>query len=73
MNNKTMVPNETVVFPYITLRDWFAGQAMAAELVSEEGTDLKYAALCARRAYAFADAMIIQRDKEQDDENAVSN
>ena len=46
----------------MTLRDWFAGQAMAAELVawgnsSTEGHEINIA----RRAFAMADAMLEAR------------
>jgi hypothetical protein len=52
----------------MTLRDYFAGQALAGELASQSesflykvGTD--GATSAAKRAFEFADAMIAERDK----------
>ena len=44
----------------MTLRDWFAGQALAALLNRPEWPELFIAA---EQAYALADAMIAERDK----------
>ena len=46
----------------MSLRDWFAGQALAG-LVSRQSTNIK----AAEGAYACADAMLAERDKEKDD------
>ena len=56
--------------PGMTLRDWFAGQAMAAMIAN--GIDQTFAKLCnvkqekatAHYAYEIADSMIAERDKE---------
>jgi hypothetical protein len=46
----------------MSLRDWFAGQYMAGVLGGEVGSHLRSDVL-ARDAYAYADAMIAERDK----------
>ena len=46
------------VAPSITLRDWFAGQVLAAAF-SEEGPET-----AAILAYEYADAMLAQREKQ---------
>jgi hypothetical protein len=46
------------VAPSITLRDWFAGQVLAAAC-SEEGPET-----AAILAYEYADAMLAQREKQ---------
>jgi hypothetical protein len=46
----------------MTLRDWFAGQYMAGVLGGEAGSHLRSDTL-ARDAYAYADAMIAERNK----------
>jgi len=44
----------------MTLRDWFAGQAISQSLLNEDG---------AKYAYAIADAMLAERAKrEQNDD-----
>jgi len=51
----------------MTLRDWFAGQALLGELTQPwpEGFDLDEGAeMMANRAYALADAMLAKRTKE---------
>jgi hypothetical protein len=53
----------------MTLRDYFAGQALMGELSSQPRGDflneqtLESAALLAVRAYKFADAMLTAREK----------
>jgi hypothetical protein len=42
------------------LRDWFAGQALMGWLADGTAND---AGLAAKEAYAFADAMMTERDK----------
>lgn len=54
----------------MTLRDWFAGQALAGRLANSEMTDAaahNHAEL-ARWAYAMAQAMMSQRDQLYSDE-----
>ena len=47
----------------MTLRDWFAGQAVNG-MMSAEGEDVIYALpQVAARAYALADAMLAERAK----------
>lgn len=55
---------EHVVFPYVTLRDFFAGQALVGLL--PEFHQMKNERL-AWQAYGLADAMILERNKEQGD------
>lgn len=43
----------------MTLRDWFAGQALAGEMTRDDGG---HRLDVARRCYAFADAMLRERD-----------
>ena len=49
----------TIGHPGMTLRDWFAGQALAHQYTQHDG-DSKMAAAW---AYAIADAMIAERAK----------
>ena len=59
--------------PGMTLRDWFAGQALSGELASQSGNAGEYATnispcLLEDRAamlWRFADAMIAAREKGQ--------
>lgn len=52
---------DTVVkHPGMTLRDWFAGQAMAA-LITKSAC--RSAAATAATAYEYADAMLAERNK----------
>ena len=46
--------------PGMTLRDWFAGQAIAHRA---EGTDPKAYQVAARHAYRYADALLAERAK----------
>jgi hypothetical protein len=49
----------------MTLRDYFAGQALAGEMVTwTERPPEDQAELIARRCYAIADAMLAERAKE---------
>lgn len=51
----------TATFPGMTLRDYFAGQALPAiTCICISDTDARdnYAIYCANRAYLFADAML---------------
>jgi hypothetical protein len=51
-------------FPGMSLRDWFAGQALAGQMASEGyAVGLRGPKTSAARAYEFADAMIAERDK----------
>lgn len=49
----------------MTLRDWFAGQALAAfcSLTDSDGDVFMGAADTARAAYNYADAMLAEREK----------
>lgn len=51
--------------PGMTLRDWFAGQALAGMLASEAGIPPYSNSWAAERAYQMADAMLAAR-KEPD-------
>jgi hypothetical protein len=44
----------------MTLRDWFAGQALAGMMTETDGARPEY---CARFAFAAADAMLAERTK----------
>ena len=46
----------------MTLRDWFAGQALAGMLSTEIGFERRCDHQC-REAYRYADAMLEARDK----------
>jgi hypothetical protein len=52
-------PHAYEAHPGMTLRDWFAGQALAGQL--SDGAGVWPAKDCARFSYAFADAMIEAR------------
>lgn len=45
----------------MSLRDWFAGQALSGLLASESDDQIYPTAGCAQRAYAMADAMLAVR------------
>ncbi len=54
--------------PGMSLRDWFAGKAMAGLLMADlkvAGEDGAVARLVARAAYCLADAMLAKRKKEE--------
>jgi hypothetical protein len=55
----------TVKFNGMTLRDWFAGQAITGALAN--GDDFEFAEWdnCAKYAYALADAMLAERNKKE--------
>lgn len=62
-------PSDGVGYPGMTLRDYFAGQAVGqciAKCVPYEcaGSDETMAQMFARKAYEVADAMIAARSKE---------
>lgn len=46
----------------MTLRDWFAGQALGGMLGGTPGSHLQEEA-CAKAAYSYADAMLAERSK----------
>ena len=51
------------LLPGMSLRDYFAGQAMGGQLADPDGEiDPK---LIARWSYAYADAMLAEREKER--------
>ena len=54
--------SKTTMYPGATLRDYFAGQAMAGDLV-EGGWGMDEGTCLAERSYAFADAMLAERAK----------
>ena len=63
---------ETKPTPDMTLRDWFAGQALPAVMsvykeLAMEGRlpDVDLCAEAAETAYQFADAMLDERDREK--------
>ena len=47
----------------MTLRDWFAGQALNGMMVGEVGHDTDRYNIIARRANAIADAMLTERER----------
>lgn len=54
----------------MTLRDWFAGQALVALAAQPQGNDWGFEGkahgpLVARKAYAIADAMLAERGRGQ--------
>ncbi len=58
MLNRRINKLEALVMPPMALRDWFAGQVLAAAC-SEEGPET-----AAILAYEYADAMLAQREKQ---------
>jgi len=55
-------PRDVSAFDSMTLRDWFAGQALAGLLASHSGEiELPDDDRAAKWAFAFADAMIAKR------------
>lgn len=50
----------------MSLRDWFAGQALAGILANTALVDTKAAKWVAQYAYEIADALLIERDKPQE-------
>jgi len=62
----TEQPNNEPAFPCVisagmSLRDWFAGQALSGLLSSFRGGEAPPPATCAEIAYWLADAMIAER------------
>lgn len=56
-------------FPGMSLREYFAGQALVGFLAAHAGPEdigIPAAEHTARRAYEFADAMIAERSKAED-------
>ena len=49
--------------PGMTLRDWFAGRVMTGIMTHLEGPNPAWAAA---KAYQYADAMLIERQKERE-------
>ena len=49
----------------MTLRDWFAGQALTSSQRAPFGLTKLEAMIIAKHAYAIADAMIARRNKKQ--------
>ena len=49
--------------PGMTLRDWFAGQALVGFMASESGIQAYPADWAAERAYLMADAMLTERER----------
>lgn len=47
----------------LTIRDWFAGQALKGFLESGKGVGWGNATDLAKRSYEFADAMLKEREK----------
>ena len=47
----------------MSLRDWFAGQALAGWLAVETGTIMGYEPSIAKGCYDLADAMLAEREK----------
>ena len=51
--------------PDMTLRDWFAGQALASMTVAPDYSKGPCNAAMAERAYVIADAMLSARNKKE--------
>ena len=47
----------------MTLRDWFAGHALTEAASQHDWTRPDYAGRVAAQAYAYADAMLLEREK----------
>ena len=64
-NGITRVLHAPVKHDGMTLRDWFAGKALAGELASQGVNDGQWIHLpdLASRCFEIADAMISERDK----------
>jgi len=56
-----MFPNSSVGWHGMTVRDWFAGQALIGYLASSGPDSEKRPDFAARMAYEYADAMITRR------------
>jgi len=57
-----IVTASTPLAPGMSLRDWFAGQALAGFAANPESWPLEYPTM-AKMAYSQADAMLAERDK----------
>lgn len=53
----------TAKFPGMSLRDWFAGQALSGLIASEAGGEPYKNEWAAERAYLLSDAMLSERAK----------
>jgi len=64
-------PGMTVDMMGMTLRDWFAGQALAGFIAAhaENETPLPASKAAASHAYSYADAMIAERHKPRSSDN----
>jgi hypothetical protein len=56
--------NELYDTPGMSLRDWFAGQALIGYLAANPEIELSYTTAAAR-SFAYADAMISERKRGQ--------
>lgn len=55
---------ETIAqFPGMTLRDWFAGQALVGGMSNADPHNFATPAQCATMAYQISDAMLVERRK----------
>jgi hypothetical protein len=62
-NNPAAFPDNGYYGKGMTLRDWFAGQALAHDYTGDEGTEPAKIALW---AYQVADAMLAAREASND-------
>ena len=64
-------PDTEVVYPGMSLRDWFAGQATANDVKNHRGDyDVgltKYQFTCEQAKYRYADAMLAERNANTGD------
>jgi len=54
------INDRTGDFPGLSIRDWFAGQALAGLAIHDSGPYEQYVAA----GYRFADAMLVEREKQ---------
>jgi len=78
MDGNIVIPDETKYYPTMSLRDYFAAQALAGTLTNQEGLDKVYADFndpyngitknlaeyLAEKIYVIADAMLKERNKQ---------